>query len=193
MTPQRLHADSLIIRGTIQAYFQGALHDGTFNRQHSTHRIAQKGREWLERLQCLLSLVGYRSWIYQEGKRRVDMYALETTADFLKVKYDPLQLPSEVEKIAYLRGYFDAEGGMPRKLDAKPFQIQYVQKDAAELQKVRDILIELGINCGKMHIPSMKKDPDYWRFFISIPCNRTFARCIGSWHPRKEQLLGMMI
>ncbi len=45
MTPQRLHADSSIDRGTIPAYFQGALHDGTFSRQHGTHRIAQKGRD----------------------------------------------------------------------------------------------------------------------------------------------------
>jgi len=193
MTPQRLHADSLNRCGMIQAYFQGALHDGTFNHHHATHRISQKGRTWLERLQHLLALLDHRSWIYQEGKDRDDMHVLETTADFLQVKYDPERLVTEAEKIAYLRGYFDAEGGMPRKLDAKPFQIQYAQKDAAELAKVRTILIELGINCGKMHVPSAKKDPNYWRFFISVPCNKEFARRIGSWHPRKEQLLGMMI
>lgn len=193
MTPQRLHADSLVLRGIIQAYFQGALHDGTFNHRHATNRISQKGRAWLERLQHLLSLVGCRSWIYREGNSREDMHALETTASFLDVTYDPVRLSTEAEKTAYLRGYFDAEGGMPRKLDAKPFQIQYVQKNATELQKVRTILIELGIRCGKMHIPSVKNDPDYWRFFISIPCNPLFARCIGSWHPRKECLLGMMI
>jgi hypothetical protein len=169
------------------------LHDGTFNRRHATHRIAQKGRDWLQRLQHLLSLLGHHSWIYQEGKTRDDMHVLETTAGFLEVKYDPALLTTEAEKTAYLRGYFDAEGGMPRKIDAKPFQIQYVQKDKVELAKVRGMLIEFGINCGKMHVPSVAKAPDYWRFFISVPCNKEFARRIGSWHPRKEQLLGMMI
>jgi hypothetical protein len=193
MTPQRLHADSLITRGAIRAYFQGALHDGTFNRQHGTHRIAQKGRHWLERLQHLLSLIGHTSWIYREGKTRDDMHVLETTALFLTVKYDPVLLTTEVEKAAYLRGYFDAEGGMPRKIDAKPFQIQYVQKDQVELAKVRGMLIEFGISCGAMHVPSKRKAPGYWRFFISVPCNKEFARRIGSWHPRKERVLGMMI
>lgn len=121
------------------------------------------------------------------------MYVFETMASFLNVNYDPLFLASNGEKIAYVRGYFDAEGGMPRSLATRPFQIQYVQKDHAELIKVRDILVGLGINCGKMHNPSAKVDADYWRFFISIPCNRVFAQRIGSWHPRKEHLLGMMI
>jgi hypothetical protein len=193
MTPQRLHADSLITRGAIRAYFQGALHDGTFSRRHATHRIAQKGEDWLERLRHMLFLVGHNSWIYQEGKARDDVHVLETTAGFLEVKYDPLRLTTEAEKAAYLRGYFDAEGGMPRKVDAKPFQIQYVQKDQLELASVRGMLVEFGIRCGKMHVPSVVKAPGYWRFFISVPCNKEFARRIGSWHPRKEQLLGMMI
>jgi hypothetical protein len=193
MTPQRLHADAPILSGEFQAYLQGALHDGTFNRLHKTHRISQKGSDWLTRLQFVLRLLGYSSWIYREGHDREEMYALETKADFLNVDFDPVSLAASGERIAYVRGYFDAEGGLPRSLDVKPFQIQYVQKDRVELTKVRDILVGLGINCGKMHNPSVKVDPDYWRFFISIPCNTLFARCIGSWHPRKEHLLGMMI
>lgn len=193
MTPQRLHADAPIPRGEIRAYLQGALHDGTFNRRHRTHRIAQKGIDWLSRLKHLLHLLGHASWIYREGKDRPEMYAIETTAKFLDVNFDPLFLASRDEEIAYVRGYFDAEGGMPRRSDARPFQIQYTQKDRAELEKVRNILIGLGISCGKMHNPSVKIDAEYWRFFISVPCNKEFARRIGSWHPRKEQLLGMMI
>lgn len=193
MTPQRLHADAPILCGELQAYLQGALHDGTFNRLHKTHRIAQKGSEWLTRLRSIISLLGFASWIYREGRSRDEMYAIETKASFLDVNYDPICLASDGERIAYVRGYFDADGGMPRRLDARPFQIQYTQKDRTELTKVRDILIGLGISCGKMHNPSVKIDADYWRFFISIPCNQLFARCIGSWHPRKEHLLGMMI
>jgi hypothetical protein len=193
MTPQRLHADSRITRGVIQAYCQGALHDGTFNRRHRTHRITQKGTDWLGRLGYLLYLLGHASWIYREGKIRNEVYVIETTANFLDVNFDPCLLNSQDEKVAYVRGYFDADGGMPRRPDATPFQIQYTQKDRTELMIVRDILVGLGIRCGKLHNPSKKIDADYWRFFISIPCNKDFARHIGSWHPRKELLLGMMI
>ncbi len=193
MTPQRLHADSQTTRGAIQAYFQGALHDGTFNRRHKTHRIAQKGLDWLRRLQHLLHLLGNSSWIYREGATRDEMYVVETTANFLNVNFDPVLLACEGEKVAYVRGYFDAEGGMPRSVDVTPFQIQFTQKDRTELGKVRDILEGLGIRCGKLHNPSARVDADYWRFFISVPCNKEFACRIGSWHPRKEWLLGMMI
>jgi hypothetical protein len=141
----------------------------------------------------MLALLGHSSWIYQEGRNRNDMYALETSAKFLDVDYDLGRLATDLDRIAYVRGYFDAEGGMPRLIDVRPFQIQLVQKDQNELGGVRDILTKLGIKCGRMHNPSRSVDPDYWRFYISAASVADFARVIGSWHPRKEQLLGMMI
>jgi hypothetical protein len=141
----------------------------------------------------MFDLLGHSSWIYREGKQRDQMHAIETSAEFLDVNFDPDLLVTPSEQIAYVRGYFDAEGGIPRTLDAKPFQIQFTQKDRTELQKVQSILVSFGIRCGKIHNPSAKIDANYWRFFVSIPCNNEFARCIGSWHPRKEWLLGMMI
>jgi hypothetical protein len=38
-----------------RAYLQGALHDGTRNHLHRTHRFAQKGTDWLLRLQKILT------------------------------------------------------------------------------------------------------------------------------------------
>jgi len=51
------------------------------------------------------------------------------------------------------------------------------------------ILVSFGIHCGKVHNPSHRIDPDYWRFFISRKSHNDFAKIIGSWHPRKEKIL----
>jgi len=39
-----------------------------------------------------------------------------------------------------------------------------LSKDQLELLKVRNILEEASISCGRIHNPSVKMDPDYWRF-----------------------------
>lgn len=116
-----------------------------------------------------------------------DVFVLETCASFLDIDYNPAFLTGE-EAIAYARGYFDAEGGIPRSLHSR-FYIQLCQKDRIELAKVREILERLGIQCGELHNPSRTVDPDYWRFFVRTACHRAFAEIIGSWHPRKELLL----
>src|SRR5262245_13941119 len=190
MTPQRLHADSSITRGVIQAYLQGALHDGTPSVMHHTHRIVQKGLDWLDRLQYLFTLIGHRSWKYQEGKKRV-VWALETSAKFLDVKFDPFALVDPGERLAYVRGYFDAEGSAERS--EKYNYVHLYQKDRIELSKVHQILTRLGITCGRLHNPSSRVDPDYWRFAILAKGRSLFARIVGSWHPRKEEILRKMI
>src|SRR5947209_7514497 len=83
MTPQRLHADSFEAR-VFQAYLQGALHDGTRSSLHGTHRFSQRGTGWLNRLAAILTVLGHRSWLYQEGRDR-SVFVLETSASFLDV------------------------------------------------------------------------------------------------------------
>jgi hypothetical protein len=174
-----------------QAYLQGALHDGTWNASHSTHRFSQKGTEWLSRLAILLHELGHKSWIYREGKNR-DVYVLETAAPFLDIDFDPDSLETEAERLAYVRGYFDAEGGLPRSPRSR-FYIQITQKDRVELAKVRLILESVGISCGVLHNPSVEADPDYWRFFVRARSYMTFALTIRSWHPRKKAILERVI
>ncbi len=110
----------------IKAYLQGALHDASRNKRTRV-RFVQKGTEWLEVLNRLLESLGHKSWMYREGKDR-DVYALETTAHFLDFEFDPMQLKEHVEQTAYIRGFFDAEGGIPHNSQSK-FYIQLVQKD----------------------------------------------------------------
>ena len=170
----------------IIAYLQGAIHDGTYNQRHRTYRITQANQNWLEFIKKCLSRLGHKSWIYKEGKNR-KVYALETTANILKIPVSIKNLTNKA-KIAYVRGYFDAEGGIPRK-SKHWFYIQISQKNREELMELKDILESLKISCGKIHIPSAKIDPDYFRFFIARRSHRDFAKIIGSWHPRKRKIL----
>src|SRR5262249_16180509 len=151
---------------------QGALHDGTRSELHRTHRFSQKGTEWLNRLAAILTVLGHRSWLYQEGKDRT-VFALETSASFLDFHFPSQQLASQPEQIAYVRGYFDAEGGLPQSPDAR-FYIQLTQKDRVELVQVTAILEMLGVASGKVHNPSKRIDPDYWRFFVRTKAHLAF-------------------
>ena len=173
-------------RKEIEAYLQGALHDASRNKR-TRIRFVQKGSEWLEMLKNLLQTLGHRSWMYREGKDR-DVYALETTARFLDFDLDPSLLKEQEEQIAYIRGFFDAEGGVPRNPHSK-FYIQLVQKDASKIAKLKAMLIALNISSGLIHNPSARVDPDYWRIFISTKSHQHFVKTIGSWHPRKYAVL----
>ncbi len=170
-------------KSEIKAYLQGALHDAY--RRKNRVRFSQKGTEWLTILKNLLMHLGHRSWMYQEGKR--DVYDLETTAAFLDFRFNPLSLKTSEEKAAYIRGFFDAEGGIPHSQDAL-FYIQLVQKDREKMQMLKEILQSLGIKTGALHNPSRRVDPNYWRCFISTASHSDFARVVGSWHPMKRAL-----
>jgi len=172
-------------RKEIEAYLQGALHDASRNKR-TRIRFVQKGSEWLEVLKDLLLALGYKSWMYREGKGR-DVYALETTARFLDFDLDPIKL-KEQERIAYIRGFFDAEGGIPRNQQST-FYIQLVQKDPVKIAKLKAMLTALNISSGLIHNPSVRVDPDYWRIFISTRSHRQFVKTIRSWHPRKCAML----
>lgn len=172
-------------RGEIRAYLQGALHDASLNKRNR-FRFTQADRRWLILLQSLLSNLSYRSWIYKEGRQR-SVYALETLAPFLDFNFDPFRLKYIEERAAYVRGFFDAEGGIPRDIDAR-FYIQLVQKDRSKIECLKQLLSDIGIDTGKVHNPSVRVDPDYWRVFVATRSHRTFAQRIGSWHPRKAAI-----
>ena len=67
------------------------------------------------------------------------------------------------------------------------------QKDKADLLEVKNFLEEMNIGCGKMHNPSEKTDPNYWRFFVRANSYKRFAKIINSSHPEKRRYLRMKI
>ncbi len=173
-------------RDTIKAYLLGALHDGTLNKG-KRFRFSQKGDEWLKLLQTLFKKIGYNSWLYKEGKER-DVYVLETLADFLEIEFDPNSLTERKEKIAYVKGFFDAEGGIPHERKSR-FYIQLSQNSKDKLRKIKMILYNSGINTGEIHNPSSKINPKYWRMYILSESQWDFIRKIGSWHPKKIAII----
>jgi hypothetical protein len=164
------------------AYLLGAVRDGTFNQFHRTIRISQKEVRWLELLQKLIAKVGSRSWIDLEGDR--DVWVVESTYRLEQ----PARFQTEDERVAFIRGYFDAEGGVPTRAWDR-FYIQFVQKDREDLNRVKDFLTELGLKVGLIHNPSEKVDPNYWRLYVRASSQRAFIELVRSWHPRKRQLL----
>ena len=170
----------------IRAYLLGTLHDGTYS-SNCRFRIAQKGAAWLKILKRLFKYLGQNSWIYREGKNR-SVYVLETLASWLDFGFNPLRLKTTSERRGYIRGFFDAEGGIPRRRSDR-FYIQLVQKDKVKISRIKGMLNKMKISSGKIHNPSVRVDPDYWRIFILARSHQNFIKKIGSWHPRKRKIL----
>ncbi len=181
----------VLSKSEVYAYLHGAMHDASLNKNKRI-RFGQKYPEWLDTLKDLLMSVGVNSWIYKEGKDR-EYYILETVCKDLHFSFNPTTLTTEGEKIAYVRGFFDAEGGIPQ--NGGKFYIQLVQKNLPKMEALKNILADLGIYCGKIHNPSKQVDPNYWRFFVSTKNHKEFSSIIGSWHPIKAKIFSqrMMI
>jgi intein/homing endonuclease len=182
-TPQWNHRQRVAL-----AYLNGALGDASRNKK-SRVRYAQKYPEWLAMLQQLLAELGEASWIYKEGKQR-SVFVLETCSPFLDFACDGERLETRDERIAYIQGFFDAEGGVPHSASAR-FYIQLVQKDRPKIEMLVRMLTSLGISTGVVHNPSVRVDPEYFRVFISTRSHAAFAQIIGSRHPVKGPILQM--
>jgi hypothetical protein len=189
LTPQRLHAELLAANIPVsRAYLLGAMHEATRSTIHGTVRFGQSDGVWLTGLATLCRTIGQRSWIYREGRTR-DMWTLETSARWLATE---VSLASDDERLAHARGYFDTEGGVPHKPRAR-FYIQLVQKDPLDIGKLKAMLEDLGIACGKIHNPSAGVDDQLWRFYVSARSHRAFAERVSSWHPQRRRRLGLWL
>ena len=185
LTPQRLHAELLETSASgAWAYLFGAAHDATVSKRHGTVRFGQADIRWLEILGLLFEGLGQKTWTYREGRTRL-FWVLETSSRWMSRRG---RFSSAEERLAYARGYFDAEGGIPRKRDAR-FYVQFVQKNRSDIDELRDVLESSGVDCGAVHNPSSARDPDLWRFYVAARSHETFARVVSSWHPRKRSLL----
>ena len=168
-----------------KAYLLGALHDGTVRKL--TYRIVQKDQEYIKFLVKEIKKLGFNAWMYKEGKTR-QLYVVEFSRNLLK----DFIIDSNQDKIDYIKGYFDAEGGISRSSKVR-YYIYFAQKNLKDLEQVKNWLEGFGIRCGIIHNPSKNADPNYWRFFISVKSYEKFAKLIGSWHPLKSRFLRMKI
>lgn len=164
-----------------KSYLLGMLHDAT--ERKNTYRIATKNFNFAKIIREGILKLGSKAWIYKEGKNR-NLWIVE----FSKILLKEFKIKSKQNIIDYIRGYFDAEGGMSQSSKVR-FYIYFCQKDKIDLEEVKKYLLELGISCGVIHNPSKKVDPNYWRFFVSSKSYKDFARIISSDHPDKRSLL----
>ncbi|TSC89957.1 MAG: Uncharacterized protein G01um10145_388 [Microgenomates group bacterium Gr01-1014_5] len=168
-----------------KAYLLGVLHDST--ERKTTYRVASKSHEFCMCLVKGITVLGYRAWIYKEGKTR-NLWIVEFSKAFLK----GIKIQSTQDKIDYIRGYFDTEGGISKSPKVR-YYLYFCQKNLADLETVKQYLKDLGISCGVIHNPSKRVDPNYWRFFIRAKSYLEFAKVIGSYHPEKASYLRMKI
>lgn len=103
-----------------------------------------------------------------------------------------MQINSRQDKIDFVRGYFDSEGGISKDPKVR-YYIYFAQKDRKDLLRVKKFLEELKISCGRMHNPSRRIDSDYWRFYVRAKSYNDFAKTINSSHPNKRRYLRMKI
>ena len=168
-----------------KAYIVGILHDAT--ERHTTLRVSQKSLEFVEMVANGIRSLGGNAWTYKEGSNR-SVYIVEFSKSFLK----EFEIVSERDKIDYIRGYFDADGGVAKSSKVR-FYIYFAQKDYSDLEQVRNYLKEIRIDCGVIHNPSKRIDPYYWRFFVKAKSYVDFVQKIGSLHPEKAKYLWMKI
>lgn len=157
------------------------MHDGTVH--GTTVRISQREESYVKRVRQLIEGAGGKAWTYREGKDRA-LFVVEFSYSFVASH----RLVSRNDCVNYVRGFFDAEGGVPANPKAEPY-IYFAQKNRNELEELREMLGQLGIACGKLHLPSAAADPDYWRFYVRRRSHGRFARVVGSSHPRKGPIL----
>jgi len=168
-----------------KAYLLGILHDAT--ERPYTFRVGQNNLEFIEFIARKVRDLGAKAWIYREGKMR-NLFIVEFRKSLLR----DFKIKSKKDKVDYIRGYFDAEGGIAKSPKVR-FYLYFAQKNLKDLTQVRNYLEDLGIRCGKIHNPSKRADPEYFRFFIAAKSYKDFAKKIGSWHPDKTVLLKVVI
>ena len=153
-----------------KAYLLGALHDATIRK--ITYRIGAKDLSYAEFLKKGITALGHKAWIYKEGKSR-NYYIVE----FVKSILDQVALKSFDDKIDYIRGYFDTDGGIARSKNVR-YYLYFAQKNKNDLANVKNYLEQLNISCGIIHNPSKSKDASYFRFFIKAESYQRFAEIL---------------
>lgn len=185
------------------AYLLGALRDATIDIREGKNyeiKIAQKNKEWLQLLQKLFKKYFKKegkitthineNWILRIGSKNI---AKEITKiSEMKIPQEFWNTPTIIKnssislQIAYLRGFFDAEGGLPKNpIESSQKYLSLSQKNKESLEFLRNILIKLKFKptqltiCGKV-----------WEFRITRKNNIIkFIELIGSWHPEKNKRL----
>ena len=168
-----------------KAYLLGIIHDASVRK--TTYRVATKNQTFAEILKQGIIDLGRAAWIYKEGKSR-NLWIVE----FSKSLLNRMKIISREEKLDFVRGFFDAEGGIAKSSKVR-FYLYFCQKNKIILKEIKRHLVSFGIESGVIHNPSKRVDPNYWRFFIRAKSYKKFAKVVSSSHPEKLPILRMKI
>lgn len=188
------------------AYILGALRDATADvriEKNYEIKIAQKETKWLKFLQKLFQRnfgangritkhVNGTEILRISGKnvvnRILEISEMKIPQEFWNtppiIKKQPLEIQRD-----YIRGFFDAEGGLPKDpANAKQKYLSFSQKNRESLEFVRDALLKLNFNptnitfCGNVWEFRLTRKRDFVIFY----------KTIGSWHSDRERRLKIL-
>lgn len=188
------------------AYLLGALRDATMDIRKGKNyeiKIAQKESDWLRLLQKLFEKsfeisgnitkhINGTEILRINGKNAVEVILKISE---MKVPQDSWETPKVIREqsleiqINYLRGFFDAEGGLPKNPEtAKQKYLAFSQKNRESIEFLREILIKKNFNptnitfCGNV-----------WEFRLTRKKDIVnFCKTIGSWHSEKRKRLEIL-
>ena len=188
------------------AYLLGAMRDSTIDFREGKNyeiKIAQKNSEWLTVLQDIFlrhfgnagkitKHVNNTAILRVNGKEIVRKL-LELSE--MKIPQENWDTPNIIKKqrseiqMHYVRGFFDAEGGLPKNpATATQRYISFSQKNRESLEFIRDFLLGRGYKptnitfCGGV-----------WEFRLTRKINLVkFSQEIGSLHSDKRQRLSVL-
>ena len=188
------------------AYLLGAFRDATIDERKGKNyeiKIAQKNKKWLQLIQKLLKnefkkegsitrhMKGY--WILRINGKEIVNKIKEISE--MKIPQENWNTPSRIFKsgseikVSYIKGFFDAEGGLPKKITKKSQKyIIFSQKNKESLEFIRKTLNELDIKPTNLTICG-----GVWEFRITKRKSIVkFIETIGSLHPDKKEKLRIL-
>lgn len=188
------------------AYLLGALRDATVDfreKENYEIKIAQKDVKWLQLLQKFFEKYFHKSGritahvndtsILRINGKTIVKEIIEISE--IKIPQDSWETPSIIKnsslsmQVAYIRGFFDAEGGLPKNpLKSNQKYLSLSQKNRESLVFLRNTLTKLGFQptnltiCGKV-----------WEFRLTRKKDIIeFIEKIGSWHYEKQKRLKLL-
>jgi intein-encoded DNA endonuclease-like protein len=188
-------------------YLVGALRDGSVYYDKASRNYFtmyyQKHREWLEdsigpRLEKEFDKSG-RIEEYTPGHYRLKLSSKELYSMWKEQFHFPedglgqgsWNVPEEIKesnthvKACFIRGVFDCEGDVSPESSKTPY-VGISQKNETFLGEIKDMLSEMDIQAGKIHIIDAKSDTQ--RIAISEKYSlKRFITIIGSEHPVKAK------
>ena len=179
-------------------YLLGALRDGNLDVRKGKNyeiKIGQKDPNWLLLVKNLLDKnFGATANINNGLVRVTQKKVVERIAEFSGIKspqefWDTPKILASLrstELIPYIRGFWDAEGGLPKNPEmtkrAEQRYVSFHQKNKESLNFIRQKLIELGFNPTKITFCS-----EVFEFRICRHLEiKQFYEMIGSWHSEKS-------